>query len=178
MSELSDAGRTFLLLLLIASLGPFFVWAFWKFEQIRDRGRRHVTAVVKRWILLIGLFGLLTWPAPGRDLDGNYKNSPLHDWFEHLASGKGRCCSDADGHIVEEADWETKNGHYRVRVPKAPNSKDTIWVEVPDAAVITEPNKAARTMVWPVYEIVQGLSDDEEGYSIVSIRCFMPGSMT
>jgi len=119
----------------------------------------------------------VTWPAPARDLDGSYKNSPLHDWFEHLASGKGRCCSDADGHIVEEADWETRNGHYRVRVPKAPNSKDTIWVEVPDAAVITEPNKAARTMVWPVYEIVQGFSDDE-GYSNVSIRCFLPGSMT
>jgi len=120
----------------------------------------------------------VTWPAPARDLDGSYKNSPLHDWFEHLASGKGRCCSDADGHIVEEADWETRNGHYRVRVPKTTGSKDAIWVEVPDAAVITEPNKAGRTMVWPVYDIVQSGFSDEEGYSIVSIRCFMPGSMT
>ena len=41
-----------------------------------------------------------------------------------------------------------------------------IWVEVPDEAVITEPNKAGRTMVWPVY-----------GPEGVSIRCFMPGSM-
>jgi hypothetical protein len=182
MSELSDVGRTFLLLVLIASLGACFVRAFREFERIRDRRLRHVAAVFKRWILpvglfVVGLFGLVTWPAPARDLDGRYKNSPLHDWFEHLASGKGRCCSDADGHTVEEADWETKDGHYRVRVPKAPDSKDTIWVEVPDAAVITEPNKAARTMVWPVYDIVQGFSDSE-GYSIVSIRCFMPGSMT
>lgn len=174
----SDVGRTFLLLLVIASLGACFVWAFWELEQARERRRRRVAAVAMCSILLAGLLGLVTLPAPARDLEGTYKNSPLHDWFEHLASGIGRCCSDADGHIVEEADWETKNGHYRVRVPKAPNSKDTIWVEVPDAAVITEPNKAARTMVWPVYEIVQGFSDDEEGYSIVSIRCFMPGSMT
>ena len=55
---------------------------------------------------------------------------------------------------------------YRVRVPKAAGSKDMIWVEVPDEAVITEPNKAGRTMVWPVY-----------GSESVSIRCFMPGSM-
>ena len=47
-----------------------------------------------------------------------------------------------------------------------PSSKDMIWVEVPDEAVITEPNKAGRTMVWRVY-----------GPESVSIRCFMPGSM-
>ena len=173
MSELGDVGRTFLLLLLIMSLGACLVWAFSEFGRVRDRQRRRA----KGWILLIGLFGLVTSPALGRELDGSYKSSPLHDWFEHLASGIGRCCSDADGRALEEVDWETKNGHYRVRVPKAPNSKETVWIEVPDAAVITEPNRAARTMVWPVYDNVQGFSDDE-GDPIVSIRCFMPGSMT
>ena len=34
-------------------------------------------------------------------------------------------------------------------------------------AVVAEPNRAGRTMVWPLY-----------GYSGVTIRCFMPGSMT
>jgi hypothetical protein len=173
MNEPGDVGRTFLLLLLIVSLCAWLAWAFWESEQVRDRRRRRA----KSWILLIGLFGLVTGPALGRDQDQSSKNLPLHDWFEHLASRIGRCCLDADGHIVEEADWETKNGHYRVRVPKAPDSKNTIWVEVPDAAVITEPNKAARTMVWPFYDNVQGFSNDE-GDSIVSIRCFMPGSMT
>ena len=94
MSELSGVGRAFLLLLLITSLGGCFVWAFWEFEQVRDRRRRRVAAVAKRWILVVGLFGLMALPAPGRDLDGRYKNSPLHDWFENLASGKGRCCSE------------------------------------------------------------------------------------
>ena len=140
MSELSDVGRTFLLLLLIVSLGACLVWAFWESEHVCDRRRPRA----KGWILLIGLFGLVTWPAPGH---GSYKNLPLHDWFEHLASGVGRCCSDADGHIVEDADWEAKDGHYRVRVPNVPGSKDMLWVVVPDRSVVTEPNRTGRTMV-------------------------------
>ena len=106
-------------------------------------------------------------PAWGRDLDGRYRASPLHDWFEHLASSKGLCCSFADGYVVEDADWETQGGHYRVRVPSVANAAEAIWVDVPDDAVITEPNKAGRTMVWPLY-----------GPGPISIRCFMPGSMT
>jgi len=50
-----------------------------------------------------------------------------------------------------------------------------VWVDVPDNSVITEPNKAERTMVWPVY--FEGDKDDE-GYPYILIRCFMPGSMT
>ena len=29
--------------------------------------------------------------------DGRYANSPLKQWFDRLASGKGLCCSFADG---------------------------------------------------------------------------------
>jgi hypothetical protein len=117
-------------------------------------------------IRFIAAVALVTAPALGRDLDGRYKDSPLREWFNHLASGKGLCCSFADGYAVEDADWASENGHYLVRVPKAPGSKEMIWVEVPDEAVITEPNKAGRTMVWPLY-----------GGDSVSIRCFIPGSM-
>lgn len=125
-------------------------------------------------VSLFSIFGVVVaallaqaLPVWGRDLDGRYRDSPLHDWFEHLASGKGLCCSFADGYMVEDADWETRGGHYRVRVPVAANAVDAIWVDVPDEALITEPNKAGRTMVWPLY-----------GVGAVSIRCFMPGSMT
>jgi hypothetical protein len=120
-----------------------------------------------RMIGLVGVAVLATLSVRARDLDGRYKSSPLHDWFEHLASGKGLCCSFADGYVVEDADWDSKDGHYRVRVPKVAGSDDTIWVDVPDESVITEANKAGRTMVWPLY-----------GYEGVSIRCFMPGSMS
>jgi len=96
-----------------------------------------------------------------RDLDGRFVNSPLKPWFDHLASGKGLCCSMADGETVSDPDWDSKDGHYRVRLEGG-------WINVPDDAVITEPNRYGRTMVWPVRY--------EGGGTI--IRCFMPGSMT
>jgi len=84
--------------------------------------RSDVTAsTVLRWIPIFGLLAATTLVTPvvGRDLEGRYKDSPLHDWFEHLASRKGLCCSFADGHVVEDADWQTTTDgkHYRVRVP-------------------------------------------------------------
>jgi hypothetical protein len=106
------------------------------------------------------LITLLVFPVQARDPDGRYANSPLKPWFDHLTSGKGLCCSMADGETVVDADWESKDGHYRVKL-------DNEWIDVPDDAVITEPNRAGRTMVWPMH------FDGK-----VSIRCFMPGSMT
>lgn len=105
-----------------------------------------------------------------RDVDGRFAASPLKPWFDSLRSGKGPCCSDADGYAISDVDWESKGGHYRVRIPRAnyePLDKEMIWLDVPDDAVITEPNRAGRTMVWPIW-----------GYQGPSIRCFMPGSMT
>jgi hypothetical protein len=120
-------------------------------------------------IAVSAAIAMMMSPAPGRDLDDRYRNSPLHEWFENLASGKGLCCSYADGYAIEDADWEAADGRYRVRLPKNANSKEMIWVDVPDDAVIKVPNKAGRTMVWPVYNDL---------YPDISIRCFMPGSMT
>ena len=106
------------------------------------------------------------WVALAHD-DGRYAQSPLHDWFNHLASGKGLCCSFADGYVVEDADWDSKDSHYRVKIPTTMGGTEMEWVDVPEDAVITEPNKMGKTMVWPIY-----------GYMGQSIRCFMPGSMS
>jgi len=97
--------------------------------------------------------------AVARD-DGRYANSPLKPWFDSLRSGKGPCCSDADGSPVADADWDTKDGHFRVRLSGA-------WLDVPDDAVVSGPNRAGRTMVWLMYQ---------DGNPVV--RCFIPGSMT
>jgi hypothetical protein len=105
------------------------------------------------------LLGLTSHLGHARD-NGRYAGSPLKPWFDSLRSGKGPCCSDADGSAVSDVDWESKDGHYRVRL-------DGEWLDVPEDAVITEPNRVGRTMVWPL-----------RGYLGVSIRCFMPGSMT
>lgn len=98
--------------------------------------------------------------AEARD-DGRYANSPLKPWFKNLHSQRGeQCCADVDGIAISDVDWDTADGHYRVRIRGE-------WVHVPDEAVITEPNRTGRTMVWPFYL---------DGRPIV--RCFMPGSMT
>ena len=113
---------------------------------------------------MIGLAILAANNAFARD-DGRYAASPLKGWFDSLKSGKGPCCSDADGSAVSDADWETKDGKYRVRL-------EGQWWAVPDDAVITEPNRAGRTMVWPIYYRSLHALDR------IDIRCFMPGSMT
>jgi len=121
------------------------------------RGRRLKAPLTLGFAVL--LLALASHLGHARD-DGRYAGSPLKPWFDSLKSGKGPCCSDADGSAVSDVDWESKDGHYRVRL-------DGEWVDVPEDAVITEPNRVGRTMVWPL-----------RGYLGVSIRCFMPGSMT
>jgi hypothetical protein len=123
----------------------------------RCAGRLKATLTIGCAALILAL---ASHPGHARDPDGRYANSPLKQWFDSLKSGKGPCCSDADGSAVSDVDWESKEGHYRVRL-------DGQWLDVPDQAVITEPNRVGRTMVWPI-----------RGYLGITIRCFMPGSMT
>jgi hypothetical protein len=93
--------------------------------------------------------------------DGRYasENPELHKWFDQLASAKGLCCSFADGVSVENVDWDTQNGRYRVRLQGQ-------WVVVPDAAVVTEPNRFGPAVVWPY----------QDGEGATQIRCFLPGA--
>ena len=94
-----------------------------------------------------------------RDLDGRYANSPLKQWFDQLASGKGLCCSFADGFSVQDVDWDTQDGRYRVRLQGE-------WVVVPDTAVVSEPNRFGPAVVWPYLDAM----------GATQIRCFMPGT--
>src|SRR5215468_5363886 len=81
----------------------------------------------------------LTTLAPGelvaRD-DGRFAGSPLKEWFDHLGSKNGLCCAFADGVSVQDVDWDTQEGHYRVRIYGK-------WFVVPDEAVVTEPTVSA-----------------------------------
>jgi hypothetical protein len=136
---------------------------FWWYNDVDDKyGWAYVFGLV---VMIVSVFWFL-WPAHARDVDGRYANSPLKPWFDGLKSKKGSCCSDADGYAVSDPDWESASGHYRVRI------EDQWWV-VPDDAVITEPNRAGRTMVWP--NITRGI---DQKITKMDIRCFMPGSMT
>src|SRR5262245_30439121 len=93
---------------------------------------------------LIGLavftFCLTTILVPGqlvaRD-DGRFANSPLKPWFDRLASGKGLCCSFADGVTVEDVDWDTQDGHYRVQI----YGQWIGWARL-------QPRRQARRVLW------------------------------
>jgi len=106
-------------------------------------------------VRIVLIFLLLCTPALPHDPE----HPELNKWFDNLRSAKGLCCSFADGFAVSDVDWESKDGHYRVRL-------ENKWIDVPDDALITEPNRVGRTMVWP-------LRIDGKTF----IRCFMPGSM-
>ena len=93
--------------------------------------------------------------------DGRFANSPLKPWFDRLASGKSLCCSFAGGFSVQDVDWDTQDGHYRVRIYGQ-------WLVVPGDAVVTEPNRFGPTVVWPY----------NDRYGNTQIRCFMPGAGT
>jgi hypothetical protein len=121
--------------------------------------------VLSFW-LIVGFVAFALWAAgahfvkgaAARD-DGRYANSPLKGWFEGLASGKGLCCSFADGVSIKDVDWDTEGGHYRVRLYGE-------WIVVPDNAVVTEPNRFGLAVVWPFMDVS----------GVTQIRCFMPGA--
>ena len=93
--------------------------------------------------------------------DGRFANSPLKEWFDRLGSKNGLCCAFADGVSVQNVDWDTQDGHYRVRLQGE-------WIVVPDAAVVTEPNRFGPAIVWPY----------NDRYGNTQIRCFIPGAGT
>lgn len=114
-------------------------------------------------VLAAALSILVTSPILARDPDGKYaKADPkMHEWFDSLKSGKGPCCSDADGTALSDVDWRSVNKedvHYQVRI-------DDQWIDVPDDAVLTQPNMYGRTIVWPI-----------RGYLGITVRCFIVGA--
>jgi|SRR6516225_2457941 hypothetical protein len=102
-----------------------------------------------------------------RDPTGKWANDPLHPWFESLKNKTGLvCCAEADGHPLDESEWDIKGNHYRVLV----NGE---WAVVPDLAVISGPNKFGKAIVWlwPDADLASG-----EIQTATRIRCFIPGS--
>jgi hypothetical protein len=74
------------------------------------------------------------------------------------------CCAEADGHPLDEGEWDVKDNHYRVLV----NGE---WAVVPDNALISGPNKFGKAIVWLWPQEIGAWSGPGS-----SIRCFIPGS--
>jgi len=73
---------------------------------------------------------------------------------------------------VRDVDWDTANGHFRVYARGWIIGSTPIpdgWIEVPDAAIVREPNLYGQAVVWP-YIGWQGTDAP-----LAAIRCFMPG---
>jgi hypothetical protein len=139
--------------------------------QRMDNRMRSIIAAIAATAITVTPLAII--PAGARD-DGRYANSPLKSWFDQLASGKGLCCSFADGVTIEDVDWDTQNvavvdagsqSHFEIRYRVRLNGQ---WIVVPPAALVTEPNKFGPAVVWPY--------KDSDGATL--IRCFMPGAGT
>jgi hypothetical protein len=104
---------------------------------------------------------------------GDWKNSPLHDWFEGLFSNRGMCCSFADGVAISDVDWGTEVLDKPITLADGTQERNVYWVIVdgqklvvrPDAVVV-EHNRYGRAVVWPF----------KNGAGQLDVRCFMPGT--
>ena len=90
------------------------------------------------------------------------KRPDLDKWFDGLTSSGFLCCTGKDYQVLDDSDWDTKDNHYRVRL-------DGKWLDVPANAVVKEPNRYGRALVWVNFSYMA---------RAISIRCFMPGTMT
>lgn len=131
-------------------------------KTLRNRALAFLGMTIAGLVALVMLLALLL-PANAHD----HNRPDLNNWYHDLhAKGGSWCCDGSDfdtgsAKHLADVDWESRDGHYRVRLNGA-------WIDVPDEAVIERPNLDGRAMVWPYY--LNG--------ELVGIRCFMPGSMT
>ena len=83
----------------------------------------------------------------------------LNDWLKSLQNaGKAQCCDGDDTDAIE--DWDTKDNGFRVKFRGQ-------WFDVPQSAIVEGPNKGGTALLWM-----------NKGIMGLSVRCFMPGSMT
>lgn len=130
-----------------------------------------------RWIMIGAVVFVALMFAVVAAFAHDHNRPDLDNWYKDLHSKGGAWCCDGpkkDALHLRDADWENVDGHYRVRVPKdidafqdalKGKAVDTMWMDVPDEAVIEKPNLDGTTLVWPTY-----------GYE-PKVRCFMPGAM-
>lgn len=103
-------------------------------------------------------------------------NAPeLDAWYKSLRSVAGYyCCDGSDAFSVLDPDWDTNDDPktsddwpYKVKVFLPLTKEKTAWILVNKINVVKDNNRAGIAKVWPVV--------DRTG---VSIRCFLPGTLS
>lgn len=116
--------------------------------------------IPERWltfiaVCFIALLCLVAYPVFAHD----HNRPELNGWLKSLHSkGKVWCCDGNDTDTIE--DWDTKGGKFRVKWQGQ-------WYTVPDDALVEGPNKGGGPLLWM-----------SKGYMGVSVRCFMPGTLS
>jgi len=145
-----------LLAFLFALIAAFGFWMVYN-AKVGPQATMGATLVFVFTILALGFFFAGVKGAHAHD----HARPDLNPWLKTLRNKHTvPCCDGSDATRLSDVDWDTKDGHYRVRL-------DGKWVDVPPEAVIEEPNRAGQTLVWPYFK---------DGMMVP--RCFMPGSMT
>lgn len=129
---------------------------------------RIIVATVVFMIITYGIaFGRELYPGQYAQVD-----PAVRQWFRQQTVPGGphkgfSCCSEADGTYAEEDIRADPDGssHYWVRFEAYGRPVD--WMKVPDEAVITEPNRHGRAVVWFA-------APNDGGLPV--IRCFIPGA--
>lgn len=149
---MNEARKIAIVALAVMAIGLVALAAEW----LRERINGWLVLILVSVVLLIMALSIHHAGAHDHNRPG------LDNWYSSLRSGKGPCCGgpSIDATTLDGPDWESKDGRYRVRL-------EGEWHDVPPEAVLAEPNKDGRTLVWPI-----------KGYGGLTIRCFMPGSMT
>jgi len=89
----------------------------------------------------------------------DHNRPELNDWMKELHSASKTWCCRGDDHDPIDA-WETKGKSYRVKFRGE-------WYDVPESALVDGPNLGGDALLWM-----------NKGWSGMSVRCFMPGSLT
>jgi hypothetical protein len=129
---------------------------------------RLVYVCVGASVSLLALALLMIIMLPPRAHAHDHDRPDLTEWYQTL-KGKGLCCDGSQTEVrhLSEVQWRTSDGHYQVYINQfMDNSGEFMWVDVPDDAVIKEPNKDGRPTVWPIWGIKP------------NVRCFMPGMLS
>ena len=144
--------------------------------------RFNVLAIILVFVLVfLAIAFALARPAHAHDQQ--MRESMVSDWMADLSSGKGLCCSAAEGATVKDVDWSTSDGMPCVLPPidAAANAKpskfcvrvDGVWWAVPENAVINEKNKYGPAVLWPIWGSKEGAPKTFDG-----IRCFLAGALS
>jgi hypothetical protein len=102
---------------------------------------------------------IFIWAALGAFAFAHDPEHPeLDRWYMSLKNKhKTPCCDISDGHAIQPDEWKSENGHYLVML-------DGKWENVPDEAVLDQPNLAQHAIVWRTHL-----------WNGMTIICFMPG---